>query len=238
MTEKSRIIVALDNMDLTDAEVLRFMEPLTGEVWGSKVNARYSRNPKIVEELSVFGGVFVDMKIHDVKDTAYNHAVEQSAFSPTIINCHASGGVDMMKAVKRGAPNCDVIGVTVLTSLDDEDCLGIYHEVANQQVYNLASLALVDAVLDGIVCSPNEVERLRELFGHDFLAITPGIRLPGDDVTDQKRLNTPYNAILKGSSLLVVGSPITGAKKALDVVRRINTEVSQALLDLEGAFNA
>jgi len=227
----SRIIVALDDLTLQDGEILSFANMIRNHVLGFKVNALFTRNQRIAFELSKIAKLFIDMKIHDVSDTARNHAKEQLDYRPSIINCHASGGVEMMKAVKEVAPECIVLGVTVLTSLDDEECQSIYHNTAAEQVEVLAQMTIVDSCLDGIVCSPFEVLRLRELFGNEFLAVAPGIRLPGDNPTDQKRFNTPYYAIFNGASLLVVGNPITQAENPFAVVAKINAETDKALQD-------
>jgi len=239
---KDWINVALDDMD--EDEACSLAGKLKGLVWGFKVNALYSTNPNIVVWLkessrersggsSKRGKVFVDMKIHDIPRSAANHAIAQIGHGADMINCHASGGAEMMrkirKAVKERNKNCLVVAVTVLTSLDRKDCKEIYGSVdIDTEVINLATLALEEAHLDGIVCSPNEVGIIKRIWGDHVIAITPGIRLAGDDPEDQKRLDTPYNAIINGSDMLVVGSSITKADDPVEAVKRITNEIEMA----------
>ncbi len=235
MKAGDRIIVALD--DMNEKQALTLAKKLEGTVWGFKVNSLYSRNPKIVEMLKPYGKVFVDMKIHDIPRTAANHATEQLQHEADIINVHSSGGFEMMDAVRKVIDNynetnkkeCLLIAVTVLTSLSKNDCKEIYGKIPKTQVMLLSDMA-IDAEMDGTVCSPQEVYSVKEKFP-SFVAVTPGIRLAGDDVQDQKRLDTPYNAILNGADFLVIGSSITKAKNSAEAVVRITQEIKAGRRD-------
>ena len=231
--QDSRIIVALD--DMNEKRAISLTRELAGKIWGVKVNSLYSRDPRIVGKLKKFVRVFVDMKIHDIPRSAALHAKEQLEHGADIINCHASGGVEMMKAIYEVVSdneNAIVIAVTVLTSLDSADCKRIYGtESVSQQVMNLAELTLDEAFLDGTVCSPEEVSYIKNRWGERCTAVTPGIRLAGDSPEDQKRLSTPYNAIMNGSDLLVVGSSITKAGDPLAATSLIDGQITKALID-------
>jgi len=234
LKKNSRIIIALDDMTIPDA--LRLAEKTGSKVWGFKVNSLYSQNPEVVKMLKPFGKVFVDMKIHDIPKTAALHAEKQLNHGADIINCHVSGGVKMMRYIRTvtNVNHALVIAVTVLTSLDKDDCEDIYGEKnVLRKVMHFAEMALDNAVLDGIVCSPNEVRGIKEEWGDRCITIIPGIRLVGDDTEDQKRLDTPYNAIMNGADLLVIGSSITKAEDPVEAVDIINEQIEKALQEIK-----
>ena len=136
----------------------------------------------------------------------------------------------MMRAREAADPNLLLLGVTVLTSLGDgevERDLGIRRS-ARDQVLFLAENAL-EAGLDGLVASPGDAETLREAFGREFLLVTPGIRLSGDPVDDQKRVATPAEAIANGADILVVGRSIRNARDPVAVARGVVKDISAAL---------
>ena len=149
-----------------------------------------------------------------------------------MINVHASGGRTMMQAarealaVETSPPR--LIAVTVLTSMGAEDLREIGHnEEPALLVERLARLAAASG-LDGVVCSAQEAQRLRQACGPDFCLVTPGIRLPDSAQDDQKRVVTPRMAISSGADYLVVGRPITKASDPLAVLYRINADIADA----------
>jgi orotidine-5'-phosphate decarboxylase len=149
---------------------------------------------------------------------------------PSFITLHAAGGEAMMRAaaeaaaeesVKLGVPRPKILGVTVLTSLSDDDLKIMGHLIpAADQVRRLASLA-EDCGLDGVVCSPHELRELRTLCGKNFTLVCPGIRPKGSKEDDQKRTLTPAEAIAAGANYLVMGRPITGAVDPIHAARAI-----------------
>jgi orotidine-5'-phosphate decarboxylase len=149
---------------------------------------------------------------------------------PTFITIHAAGGDAMMRAAaeaaaeesaKLGAVRPKILGVTVLTSLSDDDLKIMGHLVpAADQVRRLASLA-EDCGLDGVVCSPHELRELRTLCGKNFILMCPGIRPKGSKTDDQKRTLTPAEACAAGANYLVMGRPITGAKDPAAAAREV-----------------
>lgn len=186
--------------------------------------------PILVEKLIEQGfDIFLDLKYHDIPTTVAKACCMAAAMGVWMINVHASGGVNMMRLVRetidkqRHRPL--VIGVTVLTSMNDADLgqLGINKTVI-EQVIHLAGLA-EECGLDGVVCSSNEVSNLRKEFGNDFCLVTPGIRPEGTDQNDQQRIMTPAQAIIAGSDYLVVGRPITQAADPLKALEAIENEI-------------
>jgi orotidine-5'-phosphate decarboxylase len=142
-----------------------------------------------------------------------------------MVNVHASGGRRMMEAaansVAQSRNKTQLIAVTVLTSMDGGDLadLGIT-ETPAEQVLRLATLAQSSG-MDGVVCSAKEATLLSRQFGRDFSLVTPGIRLPEDDASDQRRVVTPWDAIDGGATHLVMGRSITGASSPADVIDQI-----------------
>lgn len=231
MFEENRLIVALDDIAPTDA--LKFARKLQGLVWGFKVNSLFEANPAIVEALKPYGKVFVDLKIHEIPFTAGNEAKEQLSKGADIISIHASGGVEMMRSAKLSAKvinlNCLIVAITVLTSLGNEDCKSIYGKDTLDKVLQFSKMAIDESYLDGIVCSTWEVKQIKRKITKNFIAITPGIRLREDRQDDQKRIATPYKAIKNGADLLVIGRSITQAKNPIEVVKKVNREIKEAL---------
>jgi len=156
---------------------------------------------------------------------------------PLIFNVHASGGKTMMRAARDAAAEsadklnlrrAKVIGVTVLTSLDDVDLRRVGQAVpARDQVLRLAELAR-ESELDGVVCSPQEIVALRERLGDDFLLVTPGIRPEWAAAGDQKRIMTPAEAARAGADYLVIGRPITADQDPAGAAGRIAAEIDAA----------
>ncbi len=170
--------------------------------------------------------IFLDLKLHDIPNTVAQglKSLMRLAPPPAIINVHASGGVEMMKAARDSVDgNTKLLAVTFLTSLSQQDIFRIgFDAVAiDRQATNLARLAL-EAGLDGVVCSPTDLPRIRKNLPRNFLTVVPGIRLEGSDAQDQKRIATPAAAIAAGADILVIGRAITGAadpvKAAQDIL--------------------
>lgn len=165
-------------------------------------------------------GFFLDLKLHDIPNTVAGAVRAVIDLAPTYVTLHAAGGRAMMRAaveeagaqaLKRGLPRPQLLGVTVLTSLDGADlhATGI-DSPPSDQARRLALLAR-DSGLDGVICSPHEIAALRRDCGTDFVLMVPGIRPAGSAHGDQKRVMTPRQAIDLGASHLVVGRPIAQA---------------------------
>ena len=216
-----RLIAALDVHTMDDVE--RLVTTLGDSVSYYKVGMElfYSVGAQVVTWLREQGkDVFLDLKLHDIPNTAAGGICSLMRLGATMLNVHASGGYTMMKttaermhaeAEKMGIACPKLIAVTVLTSINQEDWEGMGQALQiKSAVVRLARLAQ-KAGLDGVVASAQEAALIREACGDDFLIVTPGIRPAGSDVNDQSRVATPASALTDGSTHLVVGRPIYAA---------------------------
>jgi len=170
--------------------------------------------------------IFLDLKLHDIPNTVSSAIKSLLPLNPSIINIHTTGGSAMMKAAVEaigdiGINKPKLIGVTILTSMNEESFSeqGISLKV-EQQVINLSTLAK-ECGLDGVVCSPLEAKDVKIKCGQDFLTVVPGIRPKNSIDDDQKRVLTPKEAIRNGADILVVGRPITQADDPNQAARSI-----------------
>jgi orotidine-5'-phosphate decarboxylase len=226
----SKIIVALDYANAKDA--LSLVYQLDPALCKLKVGKELftAAGPQLVEQLVAKDfKVFLDLKFHDIPNTVSKACEAASNLGIWMLNVHASGGSEMMRAALEGIHNSQhhpyLIAVTVLTSMHQEnlDEIGINNSIENQ-VLKLASLTQ-DAGLHGVVCSAMEAEQLRTITGNDFLLVTPGIRPTSASVDDQHRVMTPSKALSMGASYLVIGRPITQAKDPIQALLAINQEI-------------
>ena len=177
--------------------------------------------------------IFLDLKLHDIPNTAAGGVRAVLPLRPAMLTLHASGGAAMIgaarkEAEKAGAERPILLAVTVLTSMDTE----ALHSIGvaggpRQQVLRLARLAL-DAGADGLVCSAQEVAMLRDALGDGPTLVVPGIRPAGADIGDQSRVMTPTDAARAGASWIVVGRPITQASNPAQAAAAIAAELGAA----------
>jgi orotidine-5'-phosphate decarboxylase len=233
MTEPSPVFCALDRPDLDGA--LGLCRSLQGVVGGFKVGLEFmtANGPDGVRRVVALGlPVFLDGKFHDIPNTVAGAVRAAASLDVAMLTLHVAGGPAMLRAAVEAAhlqePCPKLLGVTVLTSLDNADLagLGVPHKVTDQ-VLRLAELAW-SAGLDGVVCSPREVPLLRECFGREFKLVVPGIRPRAFARGDQKRTMSPAETIAAGADLLVIGRPITEAAEPRAAAAAIGAEI-QAL---------
>lgn len=211
------ICVALDTPNIARAcELARLLKPHAGYM---KIGMEffYAHGQLGYEAVAAEGlPIFLDLKLHDIPNTVASAMKTLMNLNPrpAIVNVHATGGLDMMKAAADAvAGRAKAIAVTILTSLSDDDIWAAGFETAKDTQGHARSLAELSrrAGLDGVVCSPHDLVGIRHDLGRDFLTVVPGIR-PADAATqDQKRVATPVDAVKAGADILVIGRAITGA---------------------------
>lgn len=228
----NRLIVALDCDTLKKAEEL--VKALCQAVKIFKVGSELftTAGPEAVEMIKKNGAdVFLDLKFHDIPNTVSKAVKAAARLKPLMLNIHASGGTDMVKAAAGSIKSLPkdkrpiLLAVTVLTSMDKSALhkQGIARPLI-KQVIHLGKMAKASGA-DGVVCSPEEIQAIRATCGRDFVIATPGVRPQGAGVFDQKRTATPSRAIKKGANFIVVGRPITRAADPLKVAKEINEDI-------------
>jgi orotidine-5'-phosphate decarboxylase len=235
---RSRLFCAIDTSDLVAAvDLARKLKDLVG---GIKLGKEFftANGPQGVHAMAVTEmPMFLDLKFHDIPHTVARAVAAAVGLGPFMLTVHAAGGAAMMRAAAEAAAAAarrrDVtrplmVAVTVLTSLGPEDLeeLGVPGPLEDQ-VRRLAALAR-EAGLDGVVCSPLEVEMLRGECGPDFKLVVPGIRPSWAAGQDQKRVLTPAEAVARGADYLVIGRPISEAPDPAEAALRIVDEMAGA----------
>jgi orotidine-5'-phosphate decarboxylase len=232
-----QLLVALDVE--SGARALDLANTLRDVVDGVKIGSRLFtlEGPALVRRMAAEGTrVFLDLKFHDIPNTVAQAVEAAVATGAWMINVHASGGVPMMQAAAKAAVQAAgpagrqrplIIGVTVLTSMDEPTlrACGVDRPLFDQ-VLALARMAQ-QAGLDGVVASPQETAAIRQSCGPDFSIVTPGIRgaSAGSEKNDQSRTMGPAEAVKAGATHLVVGRPIIAAANPRDAAQRIVEEM-------------
>lgn len=190
----------------------------------------YQEGPELVREINGLGhDIFLDLKLHDIPNTVESAMRGIAKLDVAMVNVHAAGGLQMMKAAKRGlsGSKTQLIAVTQLTSTSEEEMQQeqLISASLEESVVHYARLA-DQAGLDGVVCSVHEAEAIGDACGEEFLRVTPGIRPAQASVDDQKRVATPAEARAQGSTHIVVGRAITKSENPKDSYRQITAEWS------------
>lgn len=236
MRPENPIICAIDTNEVDEARALAFS--LTEKVGAIKLGLEFFTANGAAGVARVAESklpVFLDLKFHDIPNTVWGAVRATAGINTFLMTVHAAGGRAMMQAAIdasmevaeiTGQERPLIVGVTVLTSLDKEDIcsIGVDADVSDQCA-RLAELAQ-SAGLDGVVCSPHEIERLRGLCGSEFKLVVPGIRPAGSASGDQKRIMTPQEAVSKGADYLVIGRPITNEADPAKAAQAIYASLS------------
>ena len=225
---RERVIIALDFP--TPEKALDCAHALAGEVAFFKIGLQLytAAGPEIVRAIAATGAkIFLDLKLHDIPSTVGKAVAAASELGVAMLTLHLSGGRRMIEAaVAAQSPSLLLLGVTVLTSSDDETLreTGVDAGV-EAQTLRLARLG-VAAGMRGLIASPHEVKSLRADLGADVTIITPGVRPEWAAADDQKRFTTPREAIANGADRLVIGRPVTAHPEPREAVRKIIAELS------------
>ena len=227
----TRLYIAMTSHEM--ANIKAFFEELAGLPVGLKVGLELfvKEGPSLLETIRRAGfPVFLDLKFHDIPFTVAGAVRSACCYEPELINVHASGGFEMMKAAADAVEGrTRILAVTVLTSLSSKDLDFLGFEREPSDLVSRMAVSARDAGIHGVVCSPLEAAMVREATGQDFLIVTPGVRPSGTSKDDQKRTATPFDAIMSGATALVVGRPITQSDNPRGAAESILDEISRAL---------
>ena len=221
-----RIIVAIDTFDLKQANAI--LDQLNPNICLVKIGSVIfnALGKTFLKHVSSRGfKIFLDLKLHDIPNTVYETIIGFNDCKIDMLTVHLSGGEEMLNKAMLAAKsiNAKVIGVSILTSLDEMDSLALFNNKIEDQISHLFKIAL-KANIDGIVCSPHELEIANTILGTHVIKITPGIRdVKVED--DQERTMSAKEAIKKGSTYLVIGRPITQADDIANALQNFNDTI-------------
>jgi len=224
-----KIIVALDYPQAAPAlELARRLQPALCRLKVGK-ELFTAAGPQLVEQLQRLGfEIFLDLKFHDIPNTTAQACKSAAALGVWMVNVHALGGRRMLEAARAALAHVErrpqLIAVTILTSLAQDDLHDIGIESTPAQMVSRLARLTQACGLDGVVCSAQEAATLRSQCGADFRLVTPGIRPAQAAADDQARIMTPSAALAAGASYLVIGRPITQAPDPLQALRDILKE--------------
>ena len=226
-----RIILPLDDMD--EGEARMWVRQLAPHVGGFKVGSELAAVLGDREAITFINGTgkkcMLDRKLSDVPRTMERTTRVWAGYNPWLFTVHASAGPTGLAETAKSKRSMLMAGVTVLTSMDEGQCLHVFGEKPAAKVHTFA-LDLVENKADAIVCSPLELLMLDEDRRLDTLIrVIPGIRPMGKDAEDQKRIATPGSAIANGADYLVIGSAITKDPSPADAAKRIAEEIARAI---------
>jgi orotidine-5'-phosphate decarboxylase len=233
-----KIIVALDVN--TKQEALSLVKELpAAEIFKVGLRLFTAEGPSLLQEIRKLGKkIFLDLKLHDIPDQVAGAVMSGVSHGVHMMTLHASGGKEMMAAAiltasqearKRGKSKPLLLAVTILTSLKDDQLrdIGMEDRVL-AQVLRLAWLSKEEG-MDGVVCSPQEIDSIKKEFGEELLVVSPGIRPVWAAAQDQKRILTPLEALQKGVDYMVIGRPIIRAPSPSEAFSKIMEELNRAV---------
>ena len=223
-----KIIVALDSNNFE--EIIKLVETLKKDVYAFKLGYQFFFNFGLSGYRKIYSicpKIFLDLKLHDIPNTVQMGIKALLNIKPLFTTIHISGGDSMMQASKIKKRSTKILGVSILTSIDNKQAKKYYN---NGNIASLVKKFAKEAKrnkLDGVICSPKEIKYIRKEVGKNFIIITPGIRLDKSlKKDDQKRVESPKKAIEMGANYLVIGRPITKSKNPLKKLQDINQSLN------------
>lgn len=222
-----RIIIALDVPG--EDEALKLVDRLGGSVSYYKVGMELyaaAGMPFVRKLLERDKKIFLDLKFYDIGETVKRAVAAVAKSGVSLLTVHGSGAVMRAAVEGRGASGLKLLAVTVLTSFDEEDLRDLGYSCAVADLVDLRVRKARQAAIDGMVCSPVEVARVRAIAGPDAILVTPGVRSIGSETGDQKRVATPAEAIRDGANHLVIGRQVTRAADPLAAIEELGLELA------------
>ena len=231
MKHKEKLFYAVDFTDLDDSK--RFISEIEDDVGGLKIGLEFfCRNgPAGVLEINKFGlPVFLDLKLKDIPNTAKHATQNLLQLRPKYLSVHLTGGSNMLKEIISLKSETKILGVSMLTSLDENDLKEFGLKISSYEyVEKLAEIGIKYGI-DGLISSAQELPYLKKrIKKKNFLYVTPGVRLANDKLNDQKRIITPGQAVKSGSSMLIIGRAISSAKNPVEKIKEIYDDIEVQL---------
>jgi orotidine-5'-phosphate decarboxylase len=224
-----KIIIALDSDNLENS--LNIVKRLKNDTFAFKIGYEFFYNfgtdgYNSIKDQGV--KIFLDLKLHDIPNTVEKAIKALSKLEPYFLTIHISGGDEMQKVSNLSKNNIKILGVSILTSLDSDVTKKFYFNKNIEEIVSIFANSALENKLDGIVCSPKEIKKVRKLVSNNLLIITPGIRPLNyqNSNDDQSRTMTPKEAIDAGANYLVIGRPITQSKNSLETLKKINASLA------------
>ena len=226
--KSKKVIVALDSRNLS--KIIKLVTILRKDVYAFKIGYQFFFNYGLEGYKKIYSicpKIFLDLKLHDIPHTVDKGLDALVKLKPLFTTIHISGGDNMMKVTKSNKKNTKILGVSILTSMDNKQTKKYYNQKNISTLVKKFAMSAKKNYLDGIVCSPQEIKYIRKQVGKNFIIVTPGIRTNNKVKSDdQKRIETPRKAIDLGADFLVIGRPITKSKNPLKVLKEINKTLS------------
>ena len=224
-----QIIIALDFDSIEEASsIIKFLDP---EIYRLKIGKQLyaAEGPKILEKLNNLGfDVFLDLKLHDIPNTVYKALKNLLNQEVWMTNIHLLGGEEMIHAAiearEHSMSKALIIGVTVLTSLDERNIKNMGFNTQISELVKILSTSAKKNNIDGVVCSAKEVPEIKENLGNDFITVTPGIRIQQNN-NDQSRVATLKEASKNGSDYIVLGREITASKDISKMIKQVESYI-------------
>ena len=229
MITSKKVIVALDSNNFK--EINKLIDVIKNHIFGIKIGYEFFFNfglegYKIIQNKNI--NIFLDLKLHDIPNTIKNSIKAIQYLKPYFTTVHISGGDQMLEATNINDKETKILGVSALTSLDDEQAKKYYLRENIKELVSDFTHYAIENKLDGIVCSPHEIEIVKNIAENKMIIVTPGIRPVSDHKKDdQKRTMTPGEAISLGADYLVIGRPITKSEEPINKIIEINSEIEQ-----------
>tara|TARA_B100002019_G_scaffold236741_1_gene211382 strand:+ start:2179 stop:2877 length:699 start_codon:yes stop_codon:yes gene_type:complete len=224
-----QIIIALDFDSIDEANlIIKHLDP---EIFRLKIGKQLyaGEGPKILETLNKSGfDIFLDLKLHDIPSTVYKALKNLLNQKVWMTNIHLLGGKEMIQAAREAREHAEsevlLIGVTVLTSLDEKSIKNIGFDIEISELVKTLSVSAKKNNIDGVVCSAKEVPKIKEDLGEDFITVTPGIRIQQKN-DDQSRVATLDEAIKNGSDYIVLGREITASDNISNMIKMVESYI-------------
>lgn len=231
----NKIIVALDSSNMI--KTIKLVKLLKKEVFAFKIGYEFFFNFGLEGYKKIYKicpKIFLDLKLHDIPNTVNKGLKALSKLKPLFTTIHISGGDEMLTVSSLFDSNkTKILGVTVLTSLDNKQTLKYYNEKNVKNIVKKFAINAKQKKLNGLVCSPLEIKTLRKELGDEIILVVPGIRFQKNiskTKDDQRRTLTPKQAILDGADYLVIGRPITESKDPLKTIQDINRSIKNYII--------